>query len=583
MVGPKPNEIVQAEQLMNESKTEEALEIVREFQQSAWPYFFKRESNKALEITEQSKELMEKIGEEIDLANNFFLMGYIYLQKGNLNESLKYGMESVKIHEKINNRDGLESSLSLVGNIHWYIGNFIEALEYCERSLTYSKNDIRIKASNLRVLGNIHLIRGELTQALKYSEEGMKLANEGKYQDLITSFRCYLGNAYKFMGEYIRAIEYLNPNLIETKISFPFQDVYKGIALFTLITIYHEMGDDKMSHYYLDQFEEFAKEKENKDIRNFYFVAKGILLLNESSRTRDRAEAEKLFKKVVEDAISVLPLYLYALWGLICTYIEELGISNDLEILEDINPLIDRYLSLAYRIKSSIMVCEVHVFKSKLALVQLNFDEAKLLLTQAQQIAESHNLGWQAHRISNYHDELLEQQDRWNYLKNTNAPISERIEIASFDGILNQIQGKRLEESIVLIHEEPVLLLIITKGGFLIFSYPFTDEWKHDTEIFGSFLSAFTSFSDEFFSKGLDRAKFGEDTLLMQSVGNYSIGYLYKGQSYPAKQKLTTFTKEIQDNTSIWQNFEKFVKTSQVAQVKDLPQIKNLINDIFNV
>jgi len=344
MDDPKPKEIIQAEKLISTGNIEEALEIVRKFQQSAWPYFFKRESNKALEIAVQSKELIEKIGEKIDLANNFFLMGYIYLQKGNLNESLKYGMESVKIHEKINNRDGLESSLSLVGNIHWYIGNFIEALEYCERSLTYSKNDIRIKASNLRVLGNIHLIRGELTQALKYSEEGMKLANEGKYQDLITSFRCYLGNAYKFMGEYIRAIEYLNPNLIETKISFPFQDVYKGIALFTLITIYHEMGDDKMSHYYLDQFEEFAKEKENKDITNFYFVAKGILLLNESSRTRDRAEAEKLFKRVVEDPISALPLYLYALWGLICTYIEELGISNDLEILNDINPLIDRYL-----------------------------------------------------------------------------------------------------------------------------------------------------------------------------------------------------------------------------------------------
>ncbi len=40
MVDPKPNEIVQAEQLMNEGKTEEALEIVRKFQQTAWSYFF---------------------------------------------------------------------------------------------------------------------------------------------------------------------------------------------------------------------------------------------------------------------------------------------------------------------------------------------------------------------------------------------------------------------------------------------------------------------------------------------------------------------------------------------------------------
>jgi hypothetical protein len=227
------------------------------------------------------------------------------------------------------------------------------------------------------------------------------------------------------------------------------------------------------------------------------------------------------------------------------------------------------------------MTCEVHVFKSKLALVQLNFDEAKLLLTQAQEIAESHNLGWQAHHISNYHDELLEQQDRLNSLKHSSTSISERVKIASFDGILNQIQGNRLDEPPELVTEEPVLLLIIAEGGTLIFSFPFTDEWKHDPEIFSNFLSAFSSFSDEFFSKGLDRAKFGDDTLLMQSVDSYSVGYLYKGQTYPAKQKLTKFTESIQETTPIWQTLDKFYKTSQVADVKDLPQIETLIKDIF--
>ncbi|MFX1490293.1 MAG: hypothetical protein ACFFBI_14170, partial [Promethearchaeota archaeon] len=264
-------------------------------------------------------------------------------------------------------------------------------------------------------------------------------------------------------------------------------------------------------------------------------------------------------------------------------YIEELGMSNDLEIIKDINPLIDRLFYLADKAKSNLLATEVALFRSKLSLVQLNFDEAKLLMTKAQEIAESNNIQFLAHRISNHHDDLLEQQDRWDRLRSTNAPISERIEMASFEGVLDGIRGKISDDSPEYVNEQPVLLLLIAEGGVLIFSYPFADEWQHDTEIFGSFLSAFNSFSDEFFSKGLDRVKFGDDTLLIQTVDSFSIGYLYKGQTYPAKQKLTNFVEELKKNLKIWQTFEKFSKTSQVAELKDLPQIEILIKEIFNI
>ncbi len=87
-----------------------------------------------------------------------------------------------------------------------------------------------------------------------------------------------------------------------------------------------------------------------------------------------------------------------------------------------------------------------------------------------------------------------------------------------------------------LLDEISVPLLIVLEGGVLVFSYPFTDEWKHDNELFGSFLSAFTSFSDEYFSEGLDLAKFGQYTVFMKSIANFSVCYLFKGQTYLAQQ-----------------------------------------------
>lgn len=130
-------------------------------------------------------------------------------------------------------------------------------------------------------------------------------------------------------------------------------------------------------------------------------------------------------------------------------------------------------------------------------------------------------------------------------------------------------------------NEQPVLLLIIAEGGALLFSHPFTDRWQRDDDLFSSFLSAFSSFSDEYFSQGLDRVKFGEDTLLMLSVNSFSVCYLYKGQSYLAKQKLGQFVETIQSNSSIWETLEKYYKSSQIVEVTDIPNLERLLTDIF--
>ena len=159
--------------------------------------------------------------------------------------------------------------------------------------------------------------------------------------------------------------------------------------------------------------------------------------------------------------------------------------------------------------------------------------------------------------------------------------LSERMNLASLDETLDLMQGKREIFAPKLINEVPILLLILTTGGLLIFSYSFADEWKFDSGLFGGFLSAFNSISDEIFSEGLDRVKVGQHTVLMESLANFSLCYLYKGQTYLAKQKLANFKRILQENASIEQILEKFEKTCQVLQIKDFPFLKPLITQIF--
>lgn len=67
----------------------------------------------------------------------------------------------------------------------------------------------------------------------------------------------------------------------------------------------------------------------------------------------------------------------------------------------------------------------------------------------------------------------------------------------------------------------------------------------------------------------------------MGQVADFSICYLFRGQTYVARQKLTKFAEEIQKNTSLWQNLEQHYQASQFLELKRSPQLESLITEIF--
>ena len=89
------------------------------------------------------------------------------------------------------------------------------------------------------------------------------------------------------------------------------------------------------------------------------------------------------------------------------------------------------------------------------------------------------------------------------------------------------------------------------------------------------------SFSNEFFTEGLDRAKFGQYTVLMETIPKFSICYLYKGQTYLAKKKLEYFIERLQNIPSMMQTLDKFSETSQVIELKNFPFLEGFITEIF--
>jgi hypothetical protein len=211
----------------------------------------------------------------------------------------------------------------------------------------------------------------------------------------------------------------------------------------------------------------------------------------------------------------------------------------------------------------------------------LNLEEARRLLTKAQEIAEKYDLTRLAMRISSEHDQLLKQQEMWEKLKESKAPLAERIELSRLNEQMDNMLRKRVIEPDEIQDEESVVILIISTGGTPIFTQSFVEGWSFQDHLFSGFLSAINSFSSEMFSQGLDRAIFGEFTILMKAISPFIICYLFKGQSFLAQQRMKHFVDTIQNDKKIWETIKKYYQTNRLIQIKDIPSLDLLVNEIF--
>ncbi|MFX0021417.1 MAG: tetratricopeptide repeat protein [Candidatus Hermodarchaeota archaeon] len=576
------NCILECEKLLRSSSAETTLKVLKKEADllliKSIFYHKNTDHDKALELALEWLSKSEYPKEKLDISRIYCHLANIYIFKSNPNEALDYAMKSLNIQKGLINQVGIASSLYLVGLSYYSKGEFDQALKSGKESLANEKISIYTKLKLLHLLGAIYREKGDIDRTLKFYKKAVIHAEEGGYIEDIIENTMSIGAAYRMKGDLDQASIYLQRS-IETaqKYNSPY-----GISgsLFFLILTDLDKHSQKQAETNLAKLEEFADKSKSKVFDQLHMIAKALVLKN-SGRIRNRTEAELLLKQIAEDEISTPQLYLMSLVNLSELFLEELEMTNNPEVLYELNPLISRLSKIAEKENAYLWLAEIKLLQAKLALIQAEIRNAEQLLTQAQQIAEIHGLNLLAIKISSEHDNLLEQLNFWNNLEKENVPMSERIKLASVDGVIDRMQGKGVVKPLEPSHEKPVLLLIIGEGGFPLFSNSFTKEWDFEGDLISGFLSAFDSFSGELFAKRLDRAKFGDYIILMQSVNKFSVCYLFKGQTYLAKQKLSKFVDSIKNSRKIWETINNYYHSNRVIELKDHPAIELLINEIF--
>jgi tetratricopeptide (TPR) repeat protein len=600
MLKSKSKELKQAEDFKNAGKFEEALQIVSKLEKEEG---FTEEDflslhilksslllalgklkdaqNLAERVLEQSKKL-KSYDKSIDALN---LIAWVYWRFGKLEEALEKINKAEEIissqfPEPITEIQKKHASLFLIkGGIFFARGN-LEFIKKClEEGLELAKltDDKKLIMQFTLNTGTYYGIKGNIDLAVKYHSQALAVAKEiNDKQNIIIALN-NLGWVYRMQGKLDEAYESINESYTLCKeINSP----KIHIILDSLFHVVLDNGDLKLAQKYLDQMKDLKDQEEYEIIKLDYLINKA-LLLKANPRASNLSEAQKILRKAVEEDVVLYEAHIDALLNLCDLLLIDLHNTKDLEILKEMQPYFSRLLDIAEKNNSYPLIAETKLLQARLALLTFNIKNARQLLSEAQHIAEKYGLNRLSMKISNEHDDLLKQMDLWEKLKKLDSPIGERLKLTQIEDEVKRMIKKRTVEVPKLTEEEPLLLLVMSEGGVPAFSHTFSKDWDFSDDLLSGFLTSFDSISKEVFSEGLDRAKFGHHTILINPVENFLVCYLFKGQSYFAKQKLGYFTGHMESDSSIWQIFNKFLKNFHTVQLRENPVLKDLIMESF--
>ncbi|MFX0018546.1 MAG: tetratricopeptide repeat protein [Promethearchaeota archaeon] len=565
------------------------LESVEEYKQrkaniahlKGWAYEQNSKADEAIKQFEVSISLGKELDAKKEIAYSLVGLAHVFMRrKGEFERALKYLKQSLAYAEESGNKNVIAYCLYYIAQVHLVRGEIDRSIMFFEQSLricTEINNNIMI-ARVLTSLGMSYGMKGELNRSIRSYEQSLEIFKEFNYKFYMTVVLNNLSENYRMKGDLERALENIEQSMgLNRELG-----TIRNLAFNhdSLIKILIEMGDHERAQNCLRDLEQLNSQLNDKLINLMYLFDKA-LLLKTSPRARNRVKAEELLRRILGRGSLDLELLINALLNLCELLLTELQITNEVEILEEIKLHITQLLDLSEKSHSFWILGETYLLKAKLALISLNLKEARKLLTQGQKIAEKYGLTLLAQKISNEHDELLKQLTVWENLKKIETSLTERMDLARLNEQIGRMTQKRVIDIPKLTDEEPVLLLIVSEGGTPLFSQSFIEDKPFEDHLLGGFLTAINSFIGELFSEGLDRASFGEHTLLMSSLSPFFMCYIFKGQSYSAKHRIKFFINEIQRNKDVWETFKKYYKMNQEIQLKDIPALESLIIDIF--
>jgi tetratricopeptide (TPR) repeat protein len=360
-------------------------------------------------------------------------------------------------------------------------GNFDLAIDILEKTNSFLEQNDRLLGwyftSNLILTAWAYFIKGELNKALVLFEQSLASKFHKKNPGAVSLILMAMG--LTSIGE----IHFQKGNLDQAKINFEKslklyemgnETYFIGWALYSIIRTCLAKKSLKLAENYLHQFQKYNIQDRRTRISYVYQLSKASILKNRP-RLHDKMEAVNILRDLNKKNTGYL-VNTHVSISLCELLLTELQMTNEITVLDEIKPIIVRLLEIAEAQRSYALLTEVNLLQAKISLLTFDIKLSQRFLTQAQQIAERYSLKQLSAKITNENEDLLKKLDIWEKLKESGAPMADRMELARLDErILGMIQKSpiltaQITEDKVVIHKEKKVCLVC-RGEMFKFSY----------------------------------------------------------------------------------------------------------------
>jgi len=397
------------------------------------------------EFTLKSREISEKIGNIRGIGSAHHNLGMYYNSIGDWKRGLEHSLKAFDILSK----DGLgEKSTTIarllnnIGVCYYNQGEFDKALTHYDMAIEHNtkmgeETLVHLNHNNKAI---IHRERGELDIALKIYEEISQYSKRRGFKEMLSKSIWNISSVYQAKGLFNKAHDKLEETLKLLDEIGNTTDI--NSALYSLVLLSVKFDKLQLAKEYFAEFEKRADKAEYKITKQQIMLAEAAILAR-SSVARDRVRAEVIYDQLLKEQL-VYNVHLGIIFHLCELLLSELKESSDERILVKLQKYVNKMIELSTKNHISALLVESLWFKAQLSLLNLDFEKAKELLSQALNLAEEKGLNRLSLKIMKSKEQLVQQLVELEDLEKESPTISKRMETIKIENDFKEITNSQM-------------------------------------------------------------------------------------------------------------------------------------------
>ena len=536
-------------------------------------HHIKGDFDKSLECYDRSLEFAKENKLVIAQSYIYNYMGLVHQHKGDNDRSLEYHHKSMEISKEYNLTNNLVICYNNIGTIYLHIGELDKAWENFMISLQLGQGVVSEPniAGTHNNIGIIYTLKGELDMAFQHHL--IHLQTSEKFQlktDMATAY-VNIGQLKQIQGHYEQAKDYFQKCL---KIDYEIGNAIDiAETIYNIIILEAERGNLEEATTYLEELDKLDPSSKYRLVQIRKKIAQAIVNKH-SDRIVQKAKAQEALAEISKLDVIDNELSLFAKFNLCELLFNELRLTGNEMVLDEIKELLEDLLKTAQDQNSAKSLSEIYLLQSKLALIEADMPKAYHLLHDAEEIARSKGLTSLSKRISNQFDLLLNQQEQYAETNLKKISLKERIDRAGMEELLVNLINKKSDEE-DLDPEKPAFFLILSTGGVTIYQKNFESQMLLKNELVGGLLTAIHNLSSDVFSaqSSTQRIRHNQFTVIIQPEDQLLFTYVFTGSSYNAMGKVEQLIHMVKDSPLIWESLNRDFPHLSSAEIGGLDLI----------